>query len=1026
MALFQQRMTCSDDGVFHIHKAVGLEALLQLGYYFPRWSPQMAHGFGYPLYNFYAPLASYVMVGWHAMGLIYPLALHITLGLSILLSGLAMYALVREWWGEAPAVGAAVLYLSAPYLAFDTLFRGALAETMAWVFPPLLLLALDRALRYGSIRWGALAALAFGALLYTHNTTALVIAPLAAGFVLVLGGELRSGRAVAFGAVILFAGLALGARFWLPALAETQLVQTERLLVPPIFTYYTNFITPTDLLAQPTATNTALINPSPAKALGLVTALVAAIGLVSAAWRTENRVQKLYFGIALIGYGFMTLEPSLPLWDMLPLMRFVQFPWRLLMPATLCAAILTGAAIDFVVRPVRSGAFTMIAARRSWLAVALFALGITLANLSWWYPRYCSPFEDANVASMLDYEYATDTLGTSAKAEFLPISVLRLPEDDSLTEALQAGDEPTRLSNEPAGTQTTITNSDPLDFRAELDLPTDGTLVYKQFRYKGWYASVDGAELPTRATVETGLIEFDVPAGRHAIRIWFGTTPLRTLANTISLLAVLGIGVAFISRRGFRYLASEQLPFSNLQSVFLQFLILATPVTLVLGRLYLIDRSDNLLHRTSFGAEDTGTPLQLQMENGLVVLGYEVRPNVVSSGATFDALLYLTPLDHIEAIYLPKFELVDSDGRIWNVSPDEALPPRWHRTPPDTQYWPVGEYAQFARHQIVAAGTPPGDYELFGVLFDLETLQTVRVLNESGIPAARRFSLGMVSVERPETPPALAMLDRQFSLQATLGGDLTLVGYNVDRQTAAPGEQMLLTFFIRAEAAAPAGALLQLRLGDTDLELEFAPTPNYPTAEWQRGDIWRSQLLVRLPASTPGGEHLWTLRSFAAPTEAVPLTTLVVEEPARVFTPAPIGNSSDLNFDGTINLAGFSLTSETLTAGDSLSVKLVWHPLDEVAADLIVFVHAIASDGTLIAQSDAAPAGWTRPTPGWLPGEYITDNHSLLFPADISPGEYEIYIGLAAAETGRRSVPAGSGALPDGRALLSSIRVNNP
>ncbi len=1019
-------MTCSDDGIFHIHKAVGLEALLQLGHFFPRWSPHMAHGFGYPLYNFYAPLASYVMVGWHTLGLIYPLALHVTLGLSILLAGLAMYALVREWWGEAPAIGAAVLYLSAPYLAFDTLFRGALAETMAWVFPPLLLLALDRALRYASIRWGALAALAFGALLYTHNTTALLIAPLAAGFVLMLGGELRSGRTIIFGAAILLGGLALGARFWLPALAESELVQTERLLVPPIFTYYTNFITPPELLALPTATNTALINPSPEKALGLVTALVATIGLVSAAWGTEKRVQKLYFGFALLGYGFMTLEPSLPLWDMLPLVRFVQFPWRLLMPAALCAAILTGAAIEFVLRSVRSGDLPMIVARRSWIAVALFAVGITLVNLNWWYPRYCSPFEDANVASMLDYEYATDTVGTSAKAEFLPTSVLRLPEDDSLTEALQAGDEPTRLSNVPTDTQTTIKNNDPLDFRAALDLPTDGTLVYKQFRYKGWYVSVDGLELPTRATAETGLIEFDVPAGQHAIRIWFGTTTLRTFANAISFVAVLSIGLAFLSRRRFQYSGSKQLSFLDVRSALFQSLILAIPVILLLIKFFVIDRSDNILHRTSFGAEDTGTPLQFQMENGLAVLGYEVRPIVVSSGGTFDALLYLTPFEQIESIYLPKFELVDSDGYIWNVSPDEALPPRWHRTPPDTQYWPVDEYAQFARHQIIAPGTPPGDYELFGILFDLGTLQPLRVLNESGEPVASRFSLGMVTVERPETPPVLAMLDRQFSLQAPLNGDMTLVGYNVDRQTTAPGEQMLLTFFIRAEAAAPVGAPLQLLLGETDLEVAFAPTPNYSTEHWQRGDIWRSQILVRLPASTPGGEHDWTLGSVATSTNSVVLISLVVEEPARVFTPPPIGNSSDLIFDGTINLAGFNLTPETLTAGESLDVELVWNPLDEIAADLIVFVHAIAPDGTLIAQSDAAPTGWTRPTPGWLPGEYIVDNHSLLFPADISPGEYKIYIGLAAAETGRRSEPAGFGALPDGRALISSIQVSNP
>ncbi len=66
--LIKTYMTCSDDGMFHIHKALGLETLIKLGHWFPRWTPHMAHGFGYPLYNFYAPLSSYFLAGIHSLG----------------------------------------------------------------------------------------------------------------------------------------------------------------------------------------------------------------------------------------------------------------------------------------------------------------------------------------------------------------------------------------------------------------------------------------------------------------------------------------------------------------------------------------------------------------------------------------------------------------------------------------------------------------------------------------------------------------------------------------------------------------------------------------------------------------------------------------------------------------------------------------------------------------------------------------------------------------------------------------------
>ena len=160
-------MTCSDDGVFHIHKALGLEALIRLGHWFPRWSPHMAHGFGYPLYNFYAPLSSYVLAGIHNLGPIYPLALHIALGICITLSGLAVFYLVRDYWGPWSGLAAAVVYQTSPYLAFNVLFRGALAETMALSLMPICLWAMDRTLRHTSIKWATIASFSFGALIYT-------------------------------------------------------------------------------------------------------------------------------------------------------------------------------------------------------------------------------------------------------------------------------------------------------------------------------------------------------------------------------------------------------------------------------------------------------------------------------------------------------------------------------------------------------------------------------------------------------------------------------------------------------------------------------------------------------------------------------------------------------------------------------------------------------------------------------------------------------------------------------------------
>ncbi|NJN54501.1 MAG: hypothetical protein HC804_06955 [Anaerolineae bacterium] len=58
-----------------------------------------------------------------------------------------------------------------------------------------------------------------------------------------------------------------------------------------------------------------------------------------------------------------------------------------------------------------------------------------------------------------------------------------------------------------------------------------------------------------------------------------------------------------------------------------------------------------------------------------------------------------------------------------------------------------------------------------------------------------------------------------------------------------------------------------------------------------------------------------------------------------------------------------------------------WHcsgdPNRPFPASYRVFVHLLDAQGTVIAQSDSIPGEWTRPTTGWMPGEYILDHHML-------------------------------------------------
>ncbi|RLT46064.1 MAG: hypothetical protein DWI62_02450, partial [Chloroflexi bacterium] len=89
--------------------------------------------------------------------------------------------------------------------------------------------------------------------------------------------------------------------------------------------------------------------------------------------------------------------------------------------------------------------------------------------------------------------------------------------------------------------------------------------------------------------------------------------------------------------------------------------------------------------------------------------------------------------------------------------------------------------------------------------------------------------------------------------------------------------------------------------------------------------------------------------------------------------------------------------------------------------DLGVFVHVVAPDGTIIAQHDAVPANWARPTTGWLPGEYVSDLHELQLPANAS-GSYQVLVGLIDRATEQR-LPASGGPADADRARLTTFTV---
>lgn len=312
------------------------------GHLYERWLPRSFEGLGSPTFYFYPPFAYWISGAFRAVGL--PLLQSINLaGLTLLVgSGLAMHRWLA-WRGTKPLLGAA-LYMAAPYHLYDLYVRGALAEATAFIWLPLIALAIER---LPDRRGILLLAFAYAGLLVSHLPLAMLtglflIAPM-------IALRLRRARPVLCPAMAAGAlAFALAAFYLLPALTLQSHVSTAMLWGP-------------DYRATDWSVWTASFELFPCLA----------IGLILLAWTDGPR----FWGLSAILIALASIRLIPFLWDV-PMLDKVQFPWRAfciaefatvtaLMAARPRPILLAGAAVMLVFPYAFGGLLTAAFLRRS-------------------------------------------------------------------------------------------------------------------------------------------------------------------------------------------------------------------------------------------------------------------------------------------------------------------------------------------------------------------------------------------------------------------------------------------------------------------------------------------------------------------------------------------------------------------------------------------------------------------------------------------------------------------------------------
>ncbi|MBK9050803.1 MAG: hypothetical protein IPL78_07790 [Chloroflexi bacterium] len=131
------------DSPFLLQRLQQLETALREGHFPVRWMPDANYGYGYPFFNYYAPLSIYIAAAFRLLGFSYVNAIHLAQLSGFLVAGWGMYSLARRWWGsEWAGVLSAAAYTFAPFHMVNIYVRGdSLAEFWAMAFYPWVFLA---------------------------------------------------------------------------------------------------------------------------------------------------------------------------------------------------------------------------------------------------------------------------------------------------------------------------------------------------------------------------------------------------------------------------------------------------------------------------------------------------------------------------------------------------------------------------------------------------------------------------------------------------------------------------------------------------------------------------------------------------------------------------------------------------------------------------------------------------------------------------------------------------------------------
>lgn len=507
-----------------------------------RWVPNLGGLYGYPLFNFYAPLPYYFGELIYLLTNSLLISVKAMFAVSFLGAYVFMYLFASKLWGKTGGSIAAIFYSFAPYHALDFYVRGAMGEMWALMLFPAVLWAATKLEEKLSLKNLILFGLFIAALITAHNLSAMIFLPVIILWIILLFFKRANYRFLWFSLSSLLLGLMLSSFYILPMLSEKNLVHVDT-TTSGYFSFTEHFKGFRKLFLERSWEYGSSIREVPGgerdrlsyqigwvHLLGWLLAGIAAIVF----WKKNKWASAVLtiFSLLTIFSIFLIHPRSEFIWKAIEPLKYLQFPWRFLILVIFFISLLSGSL------------FKLNFKYKNLLWITLVFAVVTL-NFSYFRPEKFIQTSDRKLLSGGDF----DKQIKRSIFDYLPIYA-KEPPAELATERYQVLTGDSRISDFKEGTNW-------ITFRTETRSHT--IIRLSQYYFPDWKVFIDGKEaILEYKNNSLGLMTFILGKGNHEITARLYDTPIRSVGNLITLMGVAISALLFLIsfekvRKGIRY-----------------------------------------------------------------------------------------------------------------------------------------------------------------------------------------------------------------------------------------------------------------------------------------------------------------------------------------------------------------------------------------------------------------------------------------------------------------------------------------